>query len=149
MLLPDGICSTQIKKKDNFKRSPIHFACAGGNLSIIRQLEQAGFSLTEVDSEGCAPCHYAAMTGNLDSFKYLWMKGVDVVTSTATFFHMTPLHIASLYGNLNIVKFLCEQVVDARTPEGDSEEEEKCITLPISILQIFHSTPPCLRKRPY
>lgn len=122
MLFPAGQESEEMKQTDDFGRGPIHFACAGGNLNIIRELEQHEYSLNEADNEGCLPSHYAAMNGHLDVFKYLWVKGADLISSSSKT-HMTPLHVASLYGHLNIVKFICETVVGSKS--GDDEKENK------------------------
>lgn len=126
MLASAGLESSEIKQPDNFGRNPIHFACAGGSLSIIRKLDQAHFSLNEKDSEECLPSHYAAMAGNLDIFKYLWMKGADLISASNQYNKMTPLHVASLYGNLNIVKFICETVVgEDETNTNDDQKQLK------------------------
>lgn len=124
MLVPSGFDSDEIKKTDDFGRSLIHFACAGGSIDIIRELDQSNYSLNDVDSEGCKPSHYAAMAGNLDIFKYLWMKGADLVSSSNQYNKMTPLHVASLYGNLNIVKFICENVVDENSSKKNNDQND-------------------------
>lgn len=104
-LCPEGPSSENFKKADIKKRSPIHFACFGGNMNIIRQLYQFGFNLEEMDEDGFQPSHYAAMSGNLDVIKYLLTKGaVDLIHVYRT----TPLSIACLYGHINIVKFYYE-----------------------------------------
>lgn len=48
-LIPDSLNSLYFQKHDNFNHSLVHFACAGGNLDIIRKLEQANFQLNEKD----------------------------------------------------------------------------------------------------
>ena len=106
MLSSAGLESEEMKKLDDFGRSPIHFACAGGNLDIIRELDQAGFSFDIKDFEGCQPSHYAAMAGHQNVIQYLWSKGVDLMAKADHLDLMTPLHIACLYGNLNVVKLL-------------------------------------------
>lgn len=108
MLYPEGLSSKSFKKKDDYERTLFHFACAGGSLSIIRELFQAGFDINATDSDGYVPSHYSAMTGTIDVFKYLWSKGSNVLRKG--FFCTSPLDIACLYGNLEIVKFIIEKV---------------------------------------
>lgn len=109
MLCSEGLTSETFKKKDHYGRSPIHFACAGGCLNIIRELYQAGYDLNCEDTEGYLPSHYSAMFGTTDVLKYLWTKGSDLL-KTSRYKMMSPLHLACLYGNIDIVKFLCEKV---------------------------------------
>lgn len=122
MLLPAGTFSEEMKKVDGCNRSAIHFACIGGNLSIIRELEQAGFDINCKDSNGYLPSHYAAMFGNIDVIRYLWTKGGDILSySNETFFQhsMRPIEVACLYGNLEIVKFICETVLTKKLQVSD------------------------------
>lgn len=100
--------SENFKRPDKKGRSPIHFACIGGNLNIIRQLYQLGFDLNAADDEGFHPSHYSAMSGTIDVMKYLWMKGAINLTNQGK--ETTPLCVACLYGSLNIVKFFFETV---------------------------------------
>lgn len=109
MICAEGLSSEKFQKTDNHHRSPIHFACAGGSLNIIRELYQAGFDLNASDYEGCLPSHYSAMAGTTDALKYLWSKGADVLKA-GSYRSITPLHFACLYGNLDTVKFICEEV---------------------------------------
>lgn len=114
MLLPAGPSSDEMKKLDDFNRSPMHFACIGGSLNIIRELEQAGFDLNCRDKKGFLPSHYAAMFGKCDVIKYLWTKGSDVISlSSPVFYQMSnrPIELACLHGNLEIVRFICETVL--------------------------------------
>ena len=108
-LIPDGLNSYYFKKCDKNGRSLVHFACAGGNLEIIRELEQANYELDVYDKWAKYPSNYSAMFGRTDVIKYLWTKGVDIVQVKSS---MSPIHEACEYGNLEIVKFICEKVDD-------------------------------------
>lgn len=117
MLSPGGAGSQEMMKLDDYKRSPIHFACIGGSLDIIRKLDQAGFDMNLRDNGQYLPSHYAAMSGHFDVMKYLWTKGANVLSLTklTNDFCVSPIHVASLYGNLEIVKFICETVLSLDT----------------------------------
>ena len=125
MFFANGLESEEIKKTDDYGRGPMHFACAGGSLNIIRELFQHNYSLNDTDNEGCLPSHYAAMTGNMDVFRYLWMKGADLISPTSIVSRMTPLHVSSLYGNLNIVTFICETVLQSTDSKDDDQNQHK------------------------
>lgn len=111
MLFPDGIKSKEIKQLDDFNRSLLHFACAGGYLSIIRKLEQEDFDINAKDLLYMTPCRYAAMMGHLDVIKYLWTKGADVISLSTDIKALSSFHLSCLYGNLDIAKFIFETIL--------------------------------------
>lgn len=119
MLCPEGVSSNDFKLLDDDHRSPIHFACSGGSLSIIRELYKAGFDLNAEDFYGMQPSHYSAMFGTTDIMKYLWTKGASILGGDSKDV-MTPLQVACLYGNLDIVKFICEKVDESDNLLNDS-----------------------------
>lgn len=108
MICPDGISSEQFRQKDNKDRSPIHFACAGGNLNIVRMLYEANYNLNMEDYYGYKPAHYSAMAGTTDIMKYLWTKGANILDKLK--YVMSPFQVACLYGNLDIIKLICESI---------------------------------------
>lgn len=122
LLCPDGPSSENFKKTDYYYRSPIHFACIGGSLNIIRELFQAGFDLNARDAEKMMPCHYSALAGTTDVLKYIWSKGGEILHHDDLL--MSPLHVSCLYGTLNVLKFICEKV----DTKGDilSDEYRNC-----------------------
>lgn len=82
----------------------LHFACAGGNLNILRELEQSNFDIDQRDSENLTPSCYAAMMDHLNVIKYLWTKGAKIISPSSNY--LSPFHIACLYGNLEVAKFI-------------------------------------------
>lgn len=109
LLIPEGLNSEYFQKNDDCNRSLIHFACAGGNLDIVRELEQSGFDLSIKDNMGKTPSHYSAIFGRTEIIKYLWTKGVDILQLKSK---LLPIHEACEYGNLEIIKFICENIDD-------------------------------------
>lgn len=119
-ILPDGILSEELKKLDDFKRSPIHFACFGGSMKIIRELEQANFDLNAEDRFGYLPSHYASMNDQCDVIKYLYSKSANV-TSESRATRMTPLQVSCLCGSLEIVKFMYQVVLKNKIQQNEKE----------------------------
>lgn len=107
LLISEGLNSQFFKACDKLDRSLVHFACAGGNIDIIRELEQANYELDIEDKTEKTPSNYAAMFGQTDVVKYLWTKGVDILQKDSL---IAPIHEACKYGNLEIIKFICENI---------------------------------------
>lgn len=108
-LLPDGINSNSFNIADKKGRKPIHFACIGGHLNIIRKFYQEESDFNSKDYRGRTPAHYSALSSTTDSIKYLLLKGIDVLTQT-DYNEMTPLHLSIMNSNFEIFKFLIENV---------------------------------------
>lgn len=108
-LYQNGIYSDDFQRADCYERTLLHYACAGGNLNIIRELWQAGFDLNAKDNENCMPCHFSAMAGTIDAYKFLWMNGADILGVGSS--HISPIDVACLYGNIEIVKLIFEWII--------------------------------------
>jgi hypothetical protein len=66
--------------KDGIGRTLGHFACAGGNFEVVRELDSLGFDWTQSHSaENAVVPHYAAeyaaAFGHLHILQWLWTKG--------------------------------------------------------------------------
>jgi hypothetical protein len=107
------------KVADSMRRSLDHFAAAGGDLAIIRELERLGHSFSETDAEGNSPLHYACQMGKLDVLHWPWTKGVSLTDRSHR--GETALSVACLMGHLDIVKFLLDKAgVPIETEERQS-----------------------------
>lgn len=134
-LLPGGCDSQEMKILDDWSRSPVHFACAGGNLTILRELESAGYDLNAADKDGCIPSNYAAMAGQITIQKFLWTKGAEIVSYRQFLNTPTSFEIACLYGQTEMVKFLYEQVA----PSLKEDDRDKLINgQKINMVNSFH-----------
>lgn len=100
----------QINQKDHFHRSPIHFACFGGNFSIIKNLLKYNENFDCVDKDGLKPIHYAAIGGKIDVIKYFFTNKFDVFSCNNKNYY-SPLHIACKYGYLDIVEYYVEFII--------------------------------------
>ena len=83
--------------------NPLHGACIGGNLKIVRLLPSKDVNIQ--DKDGYTPLHTACHFANLDIVKFLVSFPSVDVNSKASFGY-TPLHMACSYNNLDVVKFL-------------------------------------------
>jgi ankyrin repeat protein len=92
-----------------------HFAAAGGDLRVIRELEGLRHRFAAGDELGNTPLHYACQMGKLDVVHWLWTKGVDVRATNVD--GESPLYIACLMGHLDIARFLIQEAeVPPSTP---------------------------------
>ncbi|NWX94232.1 ANR52 phosphatase, partial [Nothoprocta pentlandii] len=57
LLLSSG---ADLRRRDKFGRTPLHYAAANGSYQCTVTLVTAGASINEADCKGCTPLHYAA-----------------------------------------------------------------------------------------
>lgn len=57
--------------KDHQSRTPLHFACKHGFLSISQLLVRSGANINEIDEIGNTPMHYASDSGNKELVEWL------------------------------------------------------------------------------
>jgi len=60
--------------------APLHQACLGRNMSIIRILLENGANINVKTDHGDAPIHWSIRTGDADLVAFLVKRGADVVT---------------------------------------------------------------------
>jgi hypothetical protein len=61
-------------KRDSRGRTVVHFACAGGNFEILRELDNLGVRWTIRSWDG-TPAEMGARFGRLPVLQWLWTKG--------------------------------------------------------------------------
>ena len=99
-----------INQKDCCNRSPIHFACFNGDLSIIQILIGHGEHLDSKDKNGLRPIHYAVMGNQIKLIQYMNETMMNMF-SCDNDKSKSPLHLACQYGCLDIVKYYCEVII--------------------------------------
>ncbi|KAK8834218.1 hypothetical protein M9Y10_015889 [Tritrichomonas musculus] len=101
-----------IDQRDNLQRSPIHFACYGGDLSIIKALinNSNNEALNWSDSKGFKPIHYAVMSAKFEVITYFYQIDADMFPFDNSE-SQTPLHLACQLGYLGIAKFYCQIII--------------------------------------
>ncbi|OHS98311.1 ankyrin repeat protein [Tritrichomonas foetus] len=102
--------SINLDLKDHEKRKAVHFACAGGNINICRELYSYGckFDNSEMDSSKQSPVHYACAFGSLEVCQWLWTRG-EKFSSLSCGGH-SPYGDAAYHGQLELLKFLTNNV---------------------------------------
>ena len=105
-----------IRAKDNVKMTPIHFACADGNMDTVKVLFQHAEKpqsaasvfdmLEDRNREGETALHAAVEGGYLDIVQICLEKGAKVRARRGNLAH--PLHIAAINGHVQIAECLVE-----------------------------------------
>lgn len=102
---------------------PIHFAAAGGDLTVLMLFNEFSIDCSSRDGHALTCIHYAAMFGNFDVLKFLWVNGAakldDKAYSILVQTGVTPLHLAVKNGSMEIVEFLLENDCPTDAPTSD------------------------------
>ena len=97
---------------DKKNLTPLHYACRGGYLSIVKCLVEQGNSDTTIqDNDGRTCYHHTVIRDCIDVMKYLVsldnsMVSLSIVDNSSN----TPLHIACILDSLETVQVLVEAV---------------------------------------
>jgi len=107
-----------------------NFACASGDLSLVRAIMAQGIDLEAGDYDARTPIHLAATNGHRHIVEMLVKKGVEV--NPVDRMGGTPLADAIREGHTDIVDFLrahggqlAEEQEEPDEAEGEEEEEEE------------------------
>ena len=101
---------------DKKNLTPLHYACRGGYLSIVKCLVEQGNSDTTIqDNDGCTCYHHTVIRDCIDIMKYLVsldnsMVSISIVDNSSN----TPLHIACSSDSLEMVQVLVEAITDEK-----------------------------------
>jgi len=104
-----------IELRTHYDYRPIHFACIGGRVPVIKELLRAGADIRhptedKLEGGGRTPLHQAASGGSAAAVEFVLGMGEDV--NIQDDYGMTPLHIASLVGSVKAVRVLLEHHAD-------------------------------------
>ena len=131
--------------RDGKQRTPLHYACCGGHLEIVKYLDARQCTLDikdkeqripldyayidghnhvveylrdSLDEDQLPPVHYACQHGNIKAVKSFPRESLELKDSNCR----TPLHIACANGHLTIVRYLLEgQHCDQEVKDKDQQ----------------------------
>ena len=97
---------TNLNVKDEWNKTPLHYASFKGYLDIVRILINNRVDVDVVDEWGRTPLHYASMKGYLDIVKILIESGADagIIDECGK----NPLRLAFEEHHLEVMKILIE-----------------------------------------
>ena len=110
VVLADYLITQQcdVLDKDTCGRTILHIACAEGNLSLVKHLdENYSILLTTRDINALTPLHYAGWSDSMELVNYLISKHCDVFDRDSD--GRTILHIACGENKLTLAKHLVEK----------------------------------------
>jgi len=94
---------------------PQHIAAKHGNYEALKYLidKENGTNLLAVDNDGNNLLHYASMSSNIETVRYLIenLRLINYINSQGGN-HLTPLQIAAINGNVTIFFYLIEKGAD-------------------------------------
>ncbi|XP_014210319.1 osteoclast-stimulating factor 1 [Copidosoma floridanum] len=91
---------------------PLHDAARRGNTIFLKECLSGGLSGTALDSAGCTPLYWAALSGHEDCVQLL-LELPNPALNAQNKMGDTPLHVAANHGHLNIVTLLLQGGADA------------------------------------
>ncbi|KAI6750430.1 hypothetical protein HG530_014711 [Fusarium avenaceum] len=95
-----------INAQDLLGRTALHYTCfcEDGTLELVQGLIGHGARLDTRSRDGATPLHYAAMKGDKDKAKLLFIAGatIDIWGLTGR----SPLHTAAVHGHVKVVEYL-------------------------------------------
>ena len=109
-----------VKAKDLDGRTPLHWACRGVHLEVLKFLVDKGAEVNAQDRNGVAPLHSLATRSHLEGMAFLLARKAEANIKTAN--NDTPLHFAASTGNVSAIMLLLDNGADpsARNARGDA-----------------------------
>ncbi|MEM4217275.1 MAG: ankyrin repeat domain-containing protein [Candidatus Methanomethylicaceae archaeon] len=115
-----------VNVKNNDGCTPLHYACLGGDLNVVKSLIEHGADMNAVDHKGNTPLHYACEGNHIEVVRFLIEHGADV--NAANHKCNTPLHYACKKGHLDIAILLYKAGADIETKNSSGKKPLSLMT---------------------
>ena len=99
-----------INERNQFNRTPLHFAVENEQLEMVQVLVDAGSDVNSTALNGLTPLFSAVALGNMDIVKYLVNNGADMSQRNQQ--NETVLHLAIKLGFIDLVKYFAAKGCD-------------------------------------
>lgn len=83
-------------------RTPLHEACTGGHVAVVKQLLQYMTDIDVVDSNGQTAAHLAAYHGESECLKALTSKGSNLTFEDKL--RRSPAHLAAMKNHPDVLR---------------------------------------------
>ena len=97
----------EVDARDNYGRTPIHWASEEGHLEVLQYLVQQGADVRIPDGMARTPLHWACYRGHQKCVTYLREMGAHINTTDCE--QKTALYLACNLGHLDVVRYLTSE----------------------------------------
>lgn len=120
-----------------------HVAASRGSVDGLNTLINEGADLTQQDIQGRTPLHIAAMSGNVEIFKLLAEKYVElnVDLNIKDIEQKTPAHYAAQYNHVDVMQTLASMKADlhAKDINGDTPAHIAANSNNAEVITVLHN----------
>jgi len=107
-----------VNSKDETGRTPLHWACRGVHIEVVKALAERGADVNARDANGVSPLHSVSSRGHVEAARILLDRGASVEARMSD--GSTPLHLAAANGHVDLAALL----VDRGAPPGVQDDRE-------------------------
>jgi ankyrin repeat protein len=108
-----------VKAKDEWGMTPLHWASGNNHIEIAKLLIERGADLEAENKWGQTPLHVASRYNHIKMTKLFLDAGADLEAKNKR--GQTPLHLASSMNSIEIAKLLIERGADVKAKDDDGE----------------------------
>jgi ankyrin repeat protein len=108
-----------VNSKDETGRTPLHWACRGVHIEVVKALAELGADVNARDANGVSPLHSVSSRGHVEAARVLLDRGASVEARMSD--GSTPLHLAAANGHVELAALLVDR--DASPGVQDDRED--------------------------